>query len=84
MANFKESVNLPRKKNVPKYLGKTRIKNDEKFVQHCCSISKSWQSPFEHIEKVVDLSSEVEAPPAVQKALMNAATIGKDTFKDFI
>ena len=85
MANFKESVNLPTTtKNVPKDLDKTWIKNDEKVVQHCCSIIKSWQNPFEHSEKIVGLSSQIEAPPAVQKDLMNTATFGESSFKDFI
>ena len=42
MANIKESVNLATTKNAPKDLGKTRIKNDEKVVQHCCSIIRNW------------------------------------------
>ena len=89
MEQFK-GVNLQRKcqscnkKNFPKDLGKIRIKNDEKVVQHCCSIVKSWQNPFEHNEKIVGLSSQIEAPPTVQKDLMNAATIGESSFKDFI
>ena len=84
MANFKEIVNLATRKNVPKYLGKTQIKNDEKVVvQHCCHI-KSWQSPFEHSDKTVGLSSQIKAPPTVQKDLMNAVTIGENSFKDFI
>ena len=78
LTNFKESVNLATRKNVPKDLGKTRIKNDEKVVQHCCSIIKSWQNLFEHSEKIVGLSSQIEAPPAVQ------ATIRESSFKDFI
>ena len=41
MANFKQSVNLATRKNVPKDLGKARIKNDEKVVHYCCSIIKS-------------------------------------------
>ena len=89
MEQFK-GVNLQRKcqscnkKNFPKDLGKIRIKNDEKVVQHCCSIVKSWQNPFEHNENVVGLSSQIEAPPTVQKDLMNAATNGESSFKDFI
>ena len=75
MASFKESVNLATRKNVPKDLDKTWIKSDEKVVQHCCSIIKSCQNPFEQSEKIVDLSSQIEAPPTVQKDLMNAATI---------
>ena len=72
------------KKNLPKDLGKTGIKNDKKIVQHCCSIIKSWQNPPEYNEKIVGLSSQIEAPPSVQKDLMNAATIGESSFKDFI
>ena len=53
-------------------------------MQHSCSIIKSCQNPFEHSQKIVDLSSQIEAPPAVQKDLMNAATIGESSFKDFI
>ena len=84
MANFKESVILATRINFPKDLGKKRIKNDEKVVQHCCSIIKNWQNPFEQSEKNVGLSSQIQAPPAVQKDLMNAAIIGESSFKDFI
>ena len=56
MANFKRSANLATRKNFPKDLGKTRIENDEKVVQHCCGIIKSWQNPFEYNEKLVGLS----------------------------
>ena len=35
-------------------------------------------------KKNVGLSSQIEAPVAVQKDLMNAATIGESSFKDFI
>ena len=84
LANFKESVNLTTRKNLPKDLGKTGIKNDKKIVQHCCSIIKSWQNPPEYNEQIVGLSSQIEAPPSVQKDLMNAATIGESSFKDFI
>ena len=37
-----------------------------------------------HSQKIVGLSSQIEAPPVVQKDLMNAATIGESSFKDFI
>ena len=84
MENFKESVNLATRKDFLKNLVKTRIKNDEKVVQHCCSIIKSWQNPFEHSEKFAGLSSQIEALPVVQKDLMNAATMGESTFKDFL
>ena len=84
MANFKKSVNLATRKNFLKHVVKTRIKNDEKVVQHYYSIIKSWQNPFEHSEKFAGLSSQIEALPAVQKDLMNAATMGESTFKDFL
>ena len=66
MKSFKVSVNLSLRKNVLKDLGKTRTKNYEKVVQHCYSIIKSWQNPFEQIETIVGLSSQVTAPPKVQ------------------
>ena len=52
----KEVPILQQQKKFPKDLGKTRIENDEKFVQHCCGIIKSWQNPFEYNEKLVGLS----------------------------
>ena len=36
------------------------------------------------VKKTVGLSSQIEAPPLFQKDLMNAATIGESSFKDFI
>ena len=36
------------------------------------------------VKKIVGLSSQIEAPPLFQKDLMNAATIGESSFKDFI
>ena len=80
MANFTESGNLATRKTFPNDLGKTRIKNDEKVVQHCCSIIKSWQNPFKHSETL----SQIKAPPAFQKDLMNSETVGKSSFKNFI
>ena len=53
-------------------------------MQHCCSNIKSWQNPFEHSGKIIGFSSQIAAPPAVEKDLMNAATIEESSFKDFI
>ena len=40
-------------KSASKDLGKVWIKIYVNVVQHCCSIIKSWQQPFEEIETIV-------------------------------
>ena len=59
MENFEENVNLATRKNVPKDLEKAWIENDEKVVQHYCSILKSWQNPFQQSKTIVGLSSQI-------------------------
>ena len=68
----------------PKNLGKKRIKDDEKVVQDCYNIIKEWWDPFKKSKTLIGLSSQIQAPEHVIKAILNAGSIGKDQYLKFI
>jgi biotin operon repressor len=57
-ADFRESLKLESKQELPKDLGKSRKSLDEKNVQACYSLVKSWGNPFEQSEHLYSLFPE--------------------------
>ena len=84
LSHFKHSLGLNQCESNPKDLGKKRIKDDEKVVQDCYNIIKEWGDPFKKSETLIGVSSQIQAPEHVIKDMLNAGSIGKDQYLEFI
>ena len=84
LSNFKHSLGSNQLESNPKDLGKKQIRDDEKVVQDCYNIIKEWGDPFKKTKTLIGLSSQIQAPEHVIKDMLNAGSIGKDQYLEFI
>ena len=84
MANIKESVNLREEKMFPKMWAKRGFKMMRKLCSIAAVTSKVGKIHLSVMGKLIGFSSQIKAPPAVQKGLTNAAAIEESSFKYFM
>jgi hypothetical protein len=83
-SNVEEDIGIRKMTSKPKQLQQQRIRYDEEAVTNCYKLLLDWTPIFTGSDRIVALSSGINASEDVQRDLLRAATIGKEKAQEFI